>query len=639
MPNAASDQGTNELGHALDLVADVEHLRLQRLAAGKRQELRGQLGRALDRLGDRLDITSAPLLGQFATTQEVGGGADDRQQVVEVMRHPAGQLADGFHFLRLAQHFLAPQAVGDVHCFGNGAGDVAVAVEHRPHREIEMPLADRKLQPHLDAYFFPAENGREGGADDVRHAISGGKPGCLPERLADDVGDVGADAGKRRPVGVEQLAFEIEQQLILVAGLEDRPHPGFVGFQLRGALDDALLQGLVQPAKLDLGLLGRGDVVGDADEPDVLAGGVPARLRLRAQPAPLAIGPPVAGLQHKRLERGLARDLLLKDPRQIIRMQRLAPVVGDGFLVGQADKIDIGLIGERARAVELGDPDRDRRAVGDQAKALLAFPQGLARQHLVGEVDMGADQPDRSTVMIALDLGNDANPSRAAVVGTDDAVFGGVVLILARDRVEKLPLRLLAIIGVKTPDPVVVGLVGRFGRQSVDDEIFRRAAVAKAVAKIDLDAADTADPLDPRQLRLAVLQLAMRAVSFARDFLEVLPQRRGRGFRRGHVGDLRAVMIVSDDLIRPWRVSPADPTQAKERGSATFLRVMRRRATWRVGGNTTDQERQFRSICSGSREQNPRCSVFASPKSKRSSVEQSLDQTLELSDQPWELSL
>ncbi len=28
---------------------------------------------------------------------------DDRQKVVEVMRHPAGELADGFHFLRLGE--------------------------------------------------------------------------------------------------------------------------------------------------------------------------------------------------------------------------------------------------------------------------------------------------------------------------------------------------------------------------------------------------------------------------------------------------------------------------------------------------------------------------------------------------------
>src|SRR4029079_5878786 len=102
---------------------------------------------------------------------------------------------------------------------------------------------------------------------------------------------------------------------------------------------------------------------------------------------------------------------------------------------------------------------RDRCAVGDQAKALLAFTQGLARQHLVGGVDMGADQPDRLTVMIALDLGDHADPTRAAVIGTDDPVLGGIVLIRAPDCVKKLPLSPLAIVRVDTPDPVLVGLV------------------------------------------------------------------------------------------------------------------------------------------------------------------------------------
>src|SRR6185295_11505708 len=104
------------------------------------------------------------------------------------------------------------------------------------------------------------------------------------------------------------------------------------------------------------------------------------------------------------------------------------------------------------------------------------------------------------------------------------------------------PLRPLAIVRVKTPDPVLMGLVGGFRWQSVDDEIFRRAPTAEAVAEIDFDAADAADPLDSRQLGLALLQFPVRAVSLERDFLEVLPQCRGGGFRGGHVDDLRAVM-------------------------------------------------------------------------------------------------
>jgi hypothetical protein len=40
--------------------------------------------------------------------QQRGMAEDDREDVVEIMRHAAGQLADGLHFLRLAQLLLQP---------------------------------------------------------------------------------------------------------------------------------------------------------------------------------------------------------------------------------------------------------------------------------------------------------------------------------------------------------------------------------------------------------------------------------------------------------------------------------------------------------------------------------------------------
>ena len=89
--------------------------------------------------------------------------------------------------------------------------------------------------------------------------------------------------------------------------------------------------------------------------------------------------------------------------------------------------------------------------------------------------------------------------------------------------------RPLAIVGMDAVDPILIGLVGRLGRQPVDEEIFGGAAVLDAVAEIDFEAADAGDALDPRQLRLAFLQRAMGAVALARDFLQMLPQPFGGG--------------------------------------------------------------------------------------------------------------
>ncbi len=522
-PDPAADQRADQLRHGFDLGADVEDLGFQRLPAGERQQLAGQLGGPFHRLRNRVDVAAAALFRQIAAAQEIGRGADDGQKIVEIMRHAAGELPDRFHLLRLAQRFLAAAAFGDVDGLRHRADHGAMLIAQRPHREVEIAIADRKTQHHLGLDFFSLHDGHEGVEYDFAHALRAAEPRRLPERLADHVGSVRADAGQCGLVGIEHVAVQIEQHLILVAGLEDRAHLRFAGFQLRRPLGDPQLQRLVQPAEFVLGLLGRGDVVGDADEADMLAGRVPARLRFRAQPAPFAVGVPVARLQHERLERGFAGDLLLQDARQIVRMQRLAPVEHDGLFEGQAEKVEIGLVGEGARAVELGHPDRYRRAVGDQPKALLAFAQGVLRQHLIGDVEIGADQALRAAVAVALDLGNDTDPSDLAVTRPDDAVFGRIVLARAPEHAEQMFDRALAIVGVDSADPIVVGLVDGIRRQPVNEQIFGGAAVPDAVAEIDFEAADAGHALDSCQLGLAFLQSAVGPVALVRDLFQMLP--------------------------------------------------------------------------------------------------------------------
>lgn len=205
-------------------------------------------------------------------------------------------------------------------------------------------------------------------------------------------------------------------------------------------------------------------------------------------------------------------------------MQHLAPVEVDGLIVGQPDEIDIGPVGEGPLAVELGDPDRDRRAVGDQPKALLALAQRRARQRLVGNVDVGADEADRAAVLVALDLGDDPDPAGLAVAGTDDAVFSAVVFARSGESLEEMLDGRVAIAGMDAVDPGLVRLVRGLRRQAVDHQIFGRATVLEAFAEIDLDAADLADALDACQLGLALLQRAIGDIALARDVFEVLAQ-------------------------------------------------------------------------------------------------------------------
>lgn len=53
-----------------------------------------------------IHVAAAALLGQVRPSQELDRRADDRQEVVEVMRHAAGQLADGVHLLGLQERGL-----------------------------------------------------------------------------------------------------------------------------------------------------------------------------------------------------------------------------------------------------------------------------------------------------------------------------------------------------------------------------------------------------------------------------------------------------------------------------------------------------------------------------------------------------
>ena len=263
----------------------------------------------------------------------------------------------------------------------------------------------------------------------------------------------------------------------------------------------------------------------DADEACMPSGGIPTRLRFRANPAPFSVGAQIPRLQHERLQGRLTGNLLLEDARQIIWMQDLAPVENQRLLVAEPEKIQIGLVGEGARAIEPGHPDRHRGAVGDQAEALLAFAQGFLCQHAVGNIDMRADQPQRVTKRVAIDPCLHCNPAHLAVARPDNTILRCIVGGPIGDSLEERPFGLAAILGVDAPDPIVMGLPCGLGWKAVDRQIFRRPPVTEAAAKIDLHAADAADFLNPRQFGFAIAQGLVGIRAFDR-------QRHGIGRKR-----------------------------------------------------------------------------------------------------------
>ena len=109
-----AEQALQEHRQVGEPVVEVEHLRPQRLAARKRQQLaheaRGPVGVLLD-LHDVLEGR----VGRPVVREQQIGIADDRlQHVVEVVRDAAGELADGVHLLRLGELLLHEAQIGGV---------------------------------------------------------------------------------------------------------------------------------------------------------------------------------------------------------------------------------------------------------------------------------------------------------------------------------------------------------------------------------------------------------------------------------------------------------------------------------------------------------------------------------------------
>ena len=114
--------GVEHVGHVAKAAANLEYFGLERLVLGEGEKLPGQLGGALYRLRDRIDVPAAPILGQVPPAKEVHGGADDGEQVVEIVCHAARQLEDRLHLPRLPKRLICDRALVTVRPLGLGPG-------------------------------------------------------------------------------------------------------------------------------------------------------------------------------------------------------------------------------------------------------------------------------------------------------------------------------------------------------------------------------------------------------------------------------------------------------------------------------------------------------------------------------------
>ena len=105
-PDRAADAGLQHFADRLDPIRYADRLRIDALPPGEGQELAGQRGAALGRGLDRGDRALHLGIAGRALFQEMQAAADHHQDVVEVMRDAAGELAERVELLRFGQMLL-----------------------------------------------------------------------------------------------------------------------------------------------------------------------------------------------------------------------------------------------------------------------------------------------------------------------------------------------------------------------------------------------------------------------------------------------------------------------------------------------------------------------------------------------------
>ncbi len=108
-------------------------------AAGKAEKLGGEVGRPPRRPLAGLDQRAKTVVRRQARLQQRQVAEDDGEQVVEVVGHAAGQLADRLHLLRLTQLLFQGVLLGNVPEDAEHADDAVQAVAHRRLDDAHAP--------------------------------------------------------------------------------------------------------------------------------------------------------------------------------------------------------------------------------------------------------------------------------------------------------------------------------------------------------------------------------------------------------------------------------------------------------------------------------------------------------------------
>ena len=138
-----AEAAPQHVGHLPDQPAEIERHGAQRLAPREGQQMARQAGAPIGTQQRVADSPQRRLVALHLAGEDVQIADDDLQQIVEVMGHPAGELADRLHLLRLLQHAFGAQSLGDVEERGDEA-----APRHFVLLNLEVAPGDLEAAQH-----------------------------------------------------------------------------------------------------------------------------------------------------------------------------------------------------------------------------------------------------------------------------------------------------------------------------------------------------------------------------------------------------------------------------------------------------------------------------------------------------------
>jgi hypothetical protein len=130
--DARAERALQQVGHAQNERRYVSGLRAQVLAPREGEQTLGQRGAALRRLQRVRHQMRGLRMRGHAAREQVEVADDDGEEIVEVVRDPAGEMPDRLVLLRLAKRGLGALAIGDVRQAAQHARDRARAVALHP---------------------------------------------------------------------------------------------------------------------------------------------------------------------------------------------------------------------------------------------------------------------------------------------------------------------------------------------------------------------------------------------------------------------------------------------------------------------------------------------------------------------------